>query len=330
MKGLRCPIQEGEADHPAVKNCIKQLGPNRWLLGPSLICEQDILSNTWSTYFKSEDSVLEWSPLDPIGPIQLVRCILGYATWRIGDWAYLRTRPWNDKIGSEAATIEYVQKKAPSIPVPTVLAYYIDKIARRSYILISSLPGIDLNDAWKLLNHQQKIDVSIQVVEYIDILSGCTSEKLQTADEKWVNEPFLSLQMLSRSLQRGRPSSEINQEENLLWDLLDPDKSQEYEKIWGGGEDRFVFCHLNMGPTHIKIMVKDGKVNVTGISDWDSAGFVPREWICTKLIVSSGYNFDWVGEENNCDWAYTVWALLNAKRFPSYPEQWRNWTGVSD
>lgn len=44
-KGQRCPIQEGELDHSVVKDCIKQLSPNRWLLGPSLICERDVESN---------------------------------------------------------------------------------------------------------------------------------------------------------------------------------------------------------------------------------------------------------------------------------------------
>lgn len=72
-KGQRCPIQEGQADHPAVKACIKQLSPNSWLFGPSLICERDILSNSFSTFYKSTESTLEWSPLDPKGPIQLVR-----------------------------------------------------------------------------------------------------------------------------------------------------------------------------------------------------------------------------------------------------------------
>ena len=107
-KGQRCPIQKGEADHPAVKDCIKQLSPNRWLLGPSLICEQDMESNNFSTYFKSDEPILTWSPIDPQGPIQLVRCIQGQATWKIGEWAYFKIKNWTEKLGMEYAAIQFV------------------------------------------------------------------------------------------------------------------------------------------------------------------------------------------------------------------------------
>lgn len=147
-KKERCPIQEGESDHPEVKDCIKQISPKRWLLGPSLICEQDILSNTFSVFFKSEESTWEWVPLDPNGPIQLVRCIQGQATWRIGDWAYFKSKTWTKKMGMEFATIQLVQEKAPTVPVPTVFAHYIDETANRSYLLISSIAGTDLNETW--------------------------------------------------------------------------------------------------------------------------------------------------------------------------------------
>ncbi len=64
-KSQRAGVGEGEEDHPAVKDCIKQLGPDRWLLGPFLICERDISSHAFSTFFKSKEFSLEWVPLDP-------------------------------------------------------------------------------------------------------------------------------------------------------------------------------------------------------------------------------------------------------------------------
>lgn len=104
-------IQNSKADHPVIKDCIKQLSPNRWLLGPSLNCVQDILSNTFSKFFKSKKSTLEYLPLDPKGPIQLVKYTQDQAILRIGDWAYFKSAAWNHKIEIEIDPIQFLQKK---------------------------------------------------------------------------------------------------------------------------------------------------------------------------------------------------------------------------
>lgn len=76
-----------------VKDCIKQLGPNKWLLGPPLICERDDdkPSSAFRTRFVEPDGSsskvqesLEGPPPHPRGPIQFVRCI---ATMQHGELA---------------------------------------------------------------------------------------------------------------------------------------------------------------------------------------------------------------------------------------------------
>ncbi|KAK5682722.1 hypothetical protein LTS10_005852 [Elasticomyces elasticus] len=49
----------------------------------------------------------------------------------------------------------------------------------------------------------------------------------------------------------------------------------------------YVFCYCDMGPGNIIVTLADG---VVGIIDWETAGFVPKEWIRTKFCVSSGLN----------------------------------------
>lgn len=136
---------------------------------------------------------MDWSPLDPKGLIQLVRCIQGSATWKIDEWAYFKTRSWTDQLAMEFATIEFVQKNAPSVPVPIVLEHYVNKIAYRSYLLTSNIPGTDLNDAWKTFEDKQKYDVTNQIAEHIYILVELNSERLKSADKKWIFEPFLAI-----------------------------------------------------------------------------------------------------------------------------------------
>lgn len=325
-KGQRCPIQEGEADHPAVKDCIKQLSRNRWLLGPSLICERDIESNNFSTYFITSDdeSILEWSPIDPQeGPIQLVRCIQGQATWKIDDWAYFKTKNWTQKMGLEYATIQFVRENTPEIPTPTVLQHYVDESAHRSFLLISSIPGEDLNEAWKTLNGNQKNEIVEQVAKCIDTLSKLTSERLESADKKWLWEPYLA----TRQVLLSYPTTAINTKEVLCSNLLNPDESSEYEKIWGKVQNEFVFCHADLGPTNIKIMVNEkGGIHLTGLLDWEIAGFFPKGWICTKFYVSCGLAFDWDGEKGEAEWPMRLRMLLKKKGYQAFPHKQKTWS----
>lgn len=126
------PPLVAEEPFKEVKDCIKQLGPNKWLLGPSLICEREDekSSSAFHTRFVAPDvsnskglESLEGSPPDPKGPIQFVRCIATHATWRICQWAYFKSKPWTPGQGTEAAAIKFVQQNAPSVPVPTVLEH---------------------------------------------------------------------------------------------------------------------------------------------------------------------------------------------------------------
>lgn len=312
---------EDETSHLAVKDCVKQLNPNCWLLGPSLICERNTKSNSFSTYFKSDESILKWSPIDAQGPIKLVRCIQGDSIWKIGDWAYFKTRYWTKKMGMEYAAIQFVQEKAPEIPVPTVLQHYVDESAHRSFLLISNIPGEDLNEAWKTLNSDQKNAIVKQVAQHIDILSKLTSERLESADKKWLCEPFLSLRPLVKSDTIGA----ISQEDELISELLNPDESKEYEKIWGVEQNKFVFSHADLGPTNIKVMVNEEGANVVGLLDWEIAGFFPKGWICTKPYITRGMDFWWNGEKGEDEWRIKLAARLRTMGYQAYPHNFDNW-----
>lgn len=66
------------------------------------------------------------------------------------------------------------------MPVPTVLEH--DLQAGRSYILLSNVPGEDLNDAWKKLDVKERGDVVAQVAEYIHTLAQLKTDRLASAE----------------------------------------------------------------------------------------------------------------------------------------------------
>lgn len=238
--------------------------------------ERDDKSNDFRTRFVEPENVtgLKWSSPDPEGPIQLVRCMGMQATWRIGQWAYFKSKSWALGQGTEAAAIKFVQENALSVPVPAVLEHYVDSQKCRSYTLLLSVPGKDLNDVWKSFSSEQKESVIQQVVAHIDTLAQLKNDRLVSAEGQMVLEPYL---------QRYNPETPIN-----LRGFLDPNASKEWEHIWGVDENKFVFYHSDLGPTNIKVEVQTKGAKVTGLLNWETAGFLPRGWIATKCRVSGG------------------------------------------
>lgn len=288
-------IDESEANHPAVKDCIKQLSKNHWLLGPSLMLERDISSDTFSTFFISKEFNLEWLPLDPKGPIQLLTCFNGQSMWKIGEWAYFKSKAWTKKTGLESTAIKLVQKKAPTVPVPTILEHYVDKTACRSYILLSNIPGINLNEAWQTLSKNQKVDVVNQVAQHIHTLAKLGGKRLKSAEGKWVPSPRLDFQLGKENLEDTK-------------------------------QNKFAFYHADLGPQNIKIMVNQKKyrdleasVIVTGLLDW-KIGYFPRRWISKKPFVSTTICFDWDGVKGQEEWPMLLEKLLIERGYPVFDE----------
>lgn len=78
------PLRMPKEQHAVVKDCIKKMGPNRWLLGPSSSAEE----TTHQKLIAPGSGPLNQNPMhkitDPEGPIEFVRC-WPHATWRIGE-----------------------------------------------------------------------------------------------------------------------------------------------------------------------------------------------------------------------------------------------------
>lgn len=84
----------------------------------------------------------------------------------------------------------------------------------------------------------------------------------------------------------------------------------------------FVFYHCDLGPGNIIVNPTEGSI---GILDWETAGFVPREWIRTKFCFSSGMDLP-VDDEDACpDWRRRVSRELRDMGFPEVVDEWWVW-----
>ena len=82
---------------------------------------------------------------------------------------------------------------------------------------------------------------------------------------------------------------------------------------------KFVFYHSDMGPTNILV---DRATRAKGIIDWETAGYVPREWVRTKFHLSSGMDFPKGEESWKSDWRRFVARKLAELGFEEVIDGW--------
>lgn len=333
---------ESDSDQPdELEWVIQTLGDNKWLLGPSMLLKRYPVATSFCTWTDRDGSgytlrqlkrsgdgfllPLKYAavspqpyPLTTHGPIKIVKATAGHGVWRIGGWGYFKSLPWTHGMGTEDETLAYLEEAAPNIPVPRVYGSHKDPVLHRSYLLMSRMDGIRLNEAWFRMDRTDRADVVTQIADFVVQMANLESNLMVTAAKKTIFEPFLR-----------KP---VTDEDNPWRNLIDRTECRLYEKIWGKGkQNELVFQHGDLGPKNIKVdKDDDGRVVVTGIFDWEVAGFLPRGWIATKLMICGGMDLiwdhpGWVVEQTT--WRHALAKNLGSRGFRSYGLEWSKWIG---
>ena len=182
---------------------------------------------------------------------------------------------------------------------------------------MSRMEGTRLNEAWFGMTSSQKTDVVWQVADIVVQLSNLNSNLMVSAAKKSISEPFLRKTMTDKY--------------NPWRTLIDRTEYRMYENIWGKGkQNEFVFQHGDLSPTNIKLKLDNKRWIVSGLFDWEVAGFLPRGWIATKMMVSGGMDLvwdhpGWVIEQT--EWRRALARKLGSFGFKSYGKEWSKWVG---
>ena len=89
----------------------------------------------------------------------------------------------------------------------------------------------------------------------------------------------------------------------------------------------FVFFHCDLGPGNIIVNLTEGSI---GIIDWETAGFVPKEWIMTKFRVGSGLDLPGDDLDSRVDWRRRVMRYMKKEGFSDVAERYETWFGDED
>jgi hypothetical protein len=88
--------------------------------------------------------------------------------------------------------------------------------------------------------------------------------------------------------------------------------------------ERFYVYHADLGPTNIMIS-EDG--SVSGVLDWESAGYYPEFWIATKPLVSGRFYLPQVSEDRMA-WAKLLVNALEIEGFKPSKDKYQAWKNL--
>ncbi|EXK76671.1 hypothetical protein FOQG_18596 [Fusarium oxysporum f. sp. raphani 54005] len=298
-----------------ISGLVKQIhgnNGNSWLIGQRFVLHQT-KSAEEPLWRDSDGNCYSLAPLSddippateiPSGsfPYLLHDCANISAVWDFGD-VVLKIKLFQTRKDAtrEHATLDWLANQKLNFAIPQVLHYSADD--DKSYLFSTRLPGITLNSAWPSMDEDHRQYYVQQVANICIQLSSYTSRRIGGIDgsqlhDSWLDPfsyDFRSETLLANSTQLGMSSTE------------------------------FFFSHNDLAPGNI--IVDPQEKHLVGIIDWESAGFVPREWISTKFAVGWGLDLE-VGNISGLsetDWRERVHQALRENGFPDVSDTWKKW-----
>jgi hypothetical protein len=297
---------------PPIEQSVIRTEQDRWLLGTHYICEAvDMVPNNAVAHWEADGktycirtstaNVDEWLRT---GDSKSDLCHLAgtsAAVWTIGG-TYVKVKAWQKGMQLEGDTIKFVNSKVSSIPTPEVIHYWVNAQWNRSFLVLKALEGKTLNEAWESLSTSRRMKIADTIAQFCVALASSTSERLQTADGKAIQEPFLTALA---------PDSDPSWKPQIFGPYSSAQLQSMLSKypFFEGHVNLFSFYHADLGPSNI-LVAEDG--SIVGVIDWESAAYYPKFWLGTKPHVSAGF---YVSGPTKKAWADLLLRSLETKGF---------------
>lgn len=292
---------------------ISEIDNDRWLIGNQLLLSRQ--SSIDATSSSSGKTVAAWSDgkgsffmlsecpvqvpashaLPNTSEIQKVHSVGEVSTvWRVGE-AFVKVKEVLPGATREHVTLQYLlNKKMSGFKIPRV--YHHWESDGKYYIVLQSLPGQTLGDRWPTMDESTRQSYVCRIAEICSQLKNWQGNSITGVDGNQLCDEYLQNRAESCD-----PQHLLRQCQKLHMDC-----------------STLVFYHCDLGPGNI-IIDRPGDI---GIIDWETAGFVPREWIRTKFCVSSGLNLPTGSSEDGADWRRRVSRRLADMGYKEVADEW--------
>jgi len=200
---------------------------------------------------------------------------------------------------SDGTRLEEVQAmrvaRIAGFPVPKVICYgeHPDSPRAPVSILMTRLPGDILSDAYDLMTEEERKQVLSEVKFYLDRMRAWSNPSGRDRICSISNGPIRSIRVPQHLI--GPCDNLQGFNESLIGPAWAAKHRQDYENLMDSARKlhrkacRIVFTHGDF--MHHNILVKDG--HVTGIIDWEAAGWYPDYWEFTTAWRYQTPDFWW-------------------------------------
>ena len=196
---------------------------------------------------------------------------------------------------TEYTTLKFLETKSPTLLAPK--PHGVLAVGKVWYMFMSFIPGVNLETIWQSLEESQK-----------DSLRCDLNKMLLQLHEI----PFEFGNMLGGVAGQGCKDTRRHRRTATapiytcegLWDFM-YGSARNKETVYGKflrsqtfppREQRIVLIHGDFRPANIMVQYhKSGRVQVTGLIDWEMSGFYPEDLECVKALnnLSPIANDDW-------------------------------------
>lgn len=295
-----------------VNQSIQEISQGSWIIGNRILLSRQSSPSSgpcWSdgtgSFYVISDAVYPPPPSRPLPSTSTIKLVYdagrASAVWSIGD-AFCKVKIIDPSATREHVTLNFLHHKKPhSFTIPQV--HHHTEYDGRYYVILSRLAGQTLTEAWPSMNEAMKQHYVSRVASICKELSVWQADSISGVDGQHLSDLFLTRLVLPNH--DCCPQNLLNNCKELGMDC-----------------SKFYFYHCDLGPGNIIVNLAEGSL---GIIDWETAGFVPREWIRTKFRVAGGLDLPGGDEDSRVDWRRRVQRQLGKEGFPEIAEQWMGW-----
>ncbi|KAJ3567656.1 hypothetical protein NPX13_g6692 [Xylaria arbuscula] len=298
----------------AVRDSIRQIDGQSWLIEGKLLLRREKAPSSdlasWSDgnggFYVLSNSLnppSETGPLSDTSEIQKVYDAGDVsAVWRFGE-AFIKVKKLEYPDATrEWTTLQYVRNRQPlDFHIPDV--YYHAEFGNHSLIILGRVPGRTLNEIWYGLGETKQQECVRRIANICIDLATWEGEAIGGVDGKQLADEYLTKFRANKNFE---PAHLLKSCKEIGMDC-----------------SSFVFYHADLGPGNILLDEADGSISII---DWETAGYVPKEWIRTKFHISGGLDLPQRdGNVATTDWRARVGRELQKLGIGDVVDEWWTW-----
>jgi aminoglycoside phosphotransferase len=192
------------------------------------------------------------------------------------------------EVQREVDAIEFVRSYT-SIPVPSIIESHA--LNDEGWFSMKILPGVPLTDAWTSMIEDAQRTTQQDLYKYINMLRAIPPP--ESAYIGSCNSGPAFDHRLNNGLPCGPFSSESDFNDFLVVPITRNPRKElvAYYRQQLADNHEIVFAHADLCGDHILVEPTTGKI--TGIIDWEMAGWWPAYWEYTKSLFGNRYKPWW-------------------------------------